>query len=327
MSEVPAPARRSLVARLLRWPLEILGRLLRAVPMAIEGYFAHRLPQHAAGIAYRVLFSLAPLAIVLVSIFGLVLRNDDLRQDVIDWIVDWLPVSDSGRQSVEDAVTNLASPASALGLVSLVLFAWAATGMMAAIRNGLETALQTTQARPAARAKALDFVLVAATGALVLVAIALTFLAQVVSRLAREASAAIGLGNGLIEEVTRSVVPIVLSTAVVILLYRFVPSRKLRFGDVLAGALVTSLLFALISVASAFVFDKATNLSVIYGSITTALVFLYSVYLYASALLFGAEVASAWSAPDDGTGQPLLVQLKQAALGLFVHRDPPDRPA
>ena len=58
-------------------------------------------PQQAAGIAYRVLFSIAPLAIVLVSIFGLVLQDDSVRQDVVNTIVDALPVSAAGRHDVE----------------------------------------------------------------------------------------------------------------------------------------------------------------------------------------------------------------------------------
>src|SRR6185436_9427990 len=121
----------SRLARLTRWPLDILRNLFRVVPAAIDGYFRHRLPQHAAGIAYRVLFSLAPLAIVRGSLVGVVLQNDVRRQDVIDWIVGWLPVSDEGSQTVEDAITRLASPTSALGVLSLLVFLWAATGMMA----------------------------------------------------------------------------------------------------------------------------------------------------------------------------------------------------
>ena len=58
----------------------VLAKLVAVIPQAIDGYFAHRLGQHAAAIAYRVLFSLAPLAIVLVSVFGLVLQNDEVRR-------------------------------------------------------------------------------------------------------------------------------------------------------------------------------------------------------------------------------------------------------
>ena len=49
--------------------------------------------------------------------------------------------------------------------------------------------------RPAARAKLVDFILVAAAGALVLVVIGVSIAAQLVTRLATEASSKIGLGR------------------------------------------------------------------------------------------------------------------------------------
>ena len=119
-------------------------------------YYADRCPQHAAAIAYRVLFSIAPLAIVLVSIFGLVLQNESVRHDVVDTIVDALPVSVAGRKDVEDAITAIATPASAAGLVSLLLFAWAATGMMAAIRGVSRPRWASRVSRPMARGKLVD---------------------------------------------------------------------------------------------------------------------------------------------------------------------------
>jgi uncharacterized BrkB/YihY/UPF0761 family membrane protein len=151
---------------------------------------------------------------------------------------------------------------------------------------------------------------------------------QLVERVGHALTDGLGLDGGFVNVMTRVGAPLALSTLVVILLYRFVPSRRLRFRDAVAGAFVTALLLAAISAASAFVFDKATNLSVIYGSITAALVFLYSVYLYATAVLFGAVVASSWSRPPQGPGDPIVVQLKRAIVGLFVHRDdtPPPTP-
>jgi membrane protein len=327
MGDVPASPNRSWLGRLVRAPFGVVRKLVTVVPQAIDGYFADRLGQHAAAIAYRVLFSLAPLSIVLISVFGLVLQDDDVRQDVIDWIVDWVPVSDEGSADIERAITKIASPASALGLLSLLVFAWAATGMMAALRTGLEAAMKVER-RPAARAKLVDFILVAATGALVLVVIGLSIASQVVTRLATEASSKVGFGGGAIDEVVRTGVPLGLTFAVVILLYRFVPAHRMRVRDTIAGALVAALLLLAISAASAFIYDRTARLSVIYGSITVALVFLYSVYLYASALLFGAEVAAAWSRPPQGPGDPIIVQVKQAVLGLFVRPPEPDeRPA
>ena len=46
----------------------------------------------AAAISYYVLFSIVPLAVFLVSIFGLVVRSDRLQRDVSNRIVDVLDV-------------------------------------------------------------------------------------------------------------------------------------------------------------------------------------------------------------------------------------------
>ena len=316
--------------RLVRWPLKLLRTLARVLPQAVDGYFADRCGQHAAGIAYRVLFSLVPLSIVLVAIFGIVLRNHGLRQDVIDEIVKALPLSESGSADVTRAIEKLASPATAFGLVSLLVFGWAATGMMASLRAGLEVAMRVQRGRPAVRGKLVDVILIVGAAALVLGAVLLNLAMQVLANGVEHPLDRLGLDGGLLGQGVRNGVPLLVTTGVVLLLYRFVPARRLKLGDALAGAIVTALLLFAISLVSSVIYDRTSSLNVIYGSLTVALVFLYSVYLYASALLLGAEVAAAWSRPQTGPDEPLSRQIRRVALGLFVHQDvptpPPDRP-
>jgi YihY family inner membrane protein len=118
---------------------------------------------------------------------------------------------------------------------------------------------------------------------------------------------------------------LVIAVCVVLLIYRFVPARGLRFRHGLAGAVVTGVLLQLISLLSGYIYTRTTRFSVIYGTLTAALVFLYSVYLYSSALLLGAEVATAWAQPEvEGPSEPVRMQLKRAVLGLFVKQKQPD---
>jgi membrane protein len=293
-------------------------KLLRVIPEAVQGFYSDHCPLAAAGIAYRVLFSIVPLAIVLVSIFGLVLQDDAVREDVVNAIVDFLPVTAAGRKDVQNALNSIATPASAAGLVSLIVFAWAATGMMTSIRQGLEGAMRVTHSRPTARGKLVDLVLIVGTGALVLLTVLMTVLGGEVEKLIARVGAA-GDGAGTLAHALTRVATFVLIVVVVLLLYRFVPSRGISFRHGLTGAVVTALLLELISFASGLIYDKATNFTVIYGSLTVGLVFLYSVYLYSSALLLGAEVAAAWARPDPTEpGLPVLTQVKRGVLGLFV---------
>ncbi len=288
-------------------------KLVRVLGYALRRFFADRCPRDAAAIAYRVLFSIGPLAIVLVSIFGLLLQDDDMRQHVVDAVVDALPVSPAGRKDVEDALTTIATPASAAGFISLVLFAWSASGMMAAIRLGLESAMNVTESRSLARGKLVDAALVLGAAALVLVTVAVTVLGGIVEKALAGRLGGVAEIDSAVGALVRLGV-FIASIGVVLLLYRFVPARGLRIRDGVVGATVTAVLLQAISLAAALIYAKTNKLSVIYGSLTVALFFVYSTYLYSSALLFGAEVAALWSQPRPASTTALRRRVTTLAL-------------
>jgi uncharacterized BrkB/YihY/UPF0761 family membrane protein len=149
--------------------------------------------------------------------------------------------------------------------------------------------------------------------------VAIGFLAEALGGAVERLAAELGAKGDLLEKTIAVGLPIVLWVATALLLYRFVPSVRLRFTDALAGALVTGVLLLLISIASGVLYGKTREWSVVYGSLTSLLVFLYSVYLYASALLLGATVAVEWSRPRTvGPREPLRARARRALRGLFV---------
>jgi len=267
-----------------------MRRLVAVFSSAGKRFAAEGCSARAAGIAYRVLFSLAPLAIVLVSIFGLVLQDTELKQDVVDRIVSTLPVDSSGSARVEREISNIATPASAAGLISLLVFLWAATGMMSAIRAGLQSAIAPGEKRPLVRGKLVDLSLVGGATVLVLLSVGIGLVAQFAHALVSQ----LGVGGGVATKTLSVGLVLVLWMATALLLYRFVPAAHLRFSDALAGAVVTAVLLLGVSLASGLLYAKTTKWSLIYGSLTSVLVFLYSVYLCANVLLFGAVVAAEW---------------------------------
>jgi membrane protein len=315
------------VERLARRPLEhvagVARGIARALPRAIEDMFTDRCTQYAAAIAYRVLFSLFPLTIALVSIFGLVLQDDELRQKVINELIDLLPVSQSGQGNIQHSIEQIATPLSAIGLISLVALLWGATGMMASIRLGLEAAMKVDRGRPAARAKLVDFVLVAAAGVLVLIVVGLSAFGAFFSKLTERFTewAGITTPSGLL---LRDGVQLVAIGVTVLLLYRFVPARKLRRRGALAGAILTAVGIWGATKVLAIVFSDFSRYNVIYGSLAGVTTFLFFVYVVAWILLLGAEFAYAWSQPPGPPGPPLRAQLLGVVRGLFVHSEAPE---
>jgi membrane protein len=312
------------VRRLARRPLEqvheVVRGIARALPRAVEDMFADRCTQYAAAIAYRVLFSLFPLTIALVSIFGLVLQDDELRQSVINELIDYLPVSESGQADIQKSIEQIATPLSAIGLISLVALIWGASGMMASIRLGLEAAMKVDRGRPAARAKLVDFILVAASGVLVLGIVGLSafgaFFSKVADRFAAWAGVEAPSGSLL-----RDGIQLIAIAVTVLLLYRFVPARRLRRRGALAGAILTAVGIWGTTRVLEVIFRDFSNYNVIYGSLAGLMTFLFFVYVIAWILLLGAEFAYAWSQPAGPPGPPIRKQLLGALRALFVHHE------
>jgi len=309
------------LGRLVRWPLALVAGTVRALPRAVEDLFRDRCPQYAAAISYHVLFSLFPLTIVLVSIFGLVLQDDELRKDVIDELLDVLPVSESGQQDVESSIEGIATPLSAIGFVSLIALLWGASGMMASIRIGLESALKVPRGRPAAHAKLVDFLLVMAAGLLVLLVVGLSAFAAFFSRMVDRAFESVGVDADPPGVLIRDGIQLVVIGVMVLLLYRFVPARKLRSRGALAGAVLTAVGIWGAAKVLTIVFADFSNYNLIYGSLAGVMSFLFFVYVVALILLLGAEFAYAWSRPPGPPGPPFRTQVKRFLSGLFVHRD------
>jgi membrane protein len=308
----------------LGWLRAIVAGLARSTPRAVEDIFRDRCPQYAASIAYRVLFSLFPLTIVLVSIFGLVLQDDELRQQVIDELVDILPVSDEGQADVASSIEGIASPLSAIGLVSLVALIWGASGMMASIRIGLEAALKVDRGRPAVRAKAVDFILVGIVGMVVLFVVGVSVLGAFLGRALDRFAAWAGIDWSFSGLLLRDGFQLVAIGVTALLLYRFVPARRLRRQDAVAGAIVTAVGIWGATRVLTILFADFSNYNVIYGSLTGVMTFLFFVYVVALILLFGAEFAYAWSQPAGPPGPPLRAQVVGFFRGLFVHQEDED---
>jgi membrane protein len=306
------------LARLLRGPLDVAAGVGNALPRAIEDLFRDRLPQYAASISFHVLFSLFPLTIVLVSIFGLILTDDSLRQDVIDELVDVLPVSEAGQQDIASSIEGIATPLSAIGFISLIALLWGASGMMTSLRVGLETAMKVERGRPAAHAKLVDFALLGIVGLLVLLVIALSaFLAFFRGWIDRFAD---WLGvDAYVTFLFNEGFQLVLIAVLALGLYRFVPARKLRTRGALAGAVLTSVLAWGATKVLAILFADFSRYNLIYGSLAGVMTFLFYVYVVALIFLLGAEFAYAWSQGPGPEGPPVRARLIGFVRGLFVH--------
>src|SRR5262249_1398406 len=108
----------------------------------------------------------------------------------------------------------------------------------------------------------------------------------------------------------------------VLLLYRFVPARKLRRRGALAGAILTAVGIWGATKVLAIIFSDYSRYNLIYGSLAGVMTFLFFVYVVAWILLLAAEFAYAWSQPPGPPGPPWRRQISGVVRSLFGHTEP-----
>lgn len=274
-----------------------LQHLLYTIPGAIKGFSRHYCTQLAAAISYHVLFSIVPLAIVIASIAALVLQNQSLQDQLVNRLVEELPVSVEGAADVKSIVSGAATPASAVGLIALAGLFWAASGMMASLRAGLDAAWAVPKRHSFFLGKLVDFALVIFIGLLLVVSAVMTSVVQAITRATEEldeafaflgpASSAFAWGLGVL-------VPLLLSFVTFAMLYRLVPSTRPRTRAVIPGSLIAAIAFNILAQGFAIYIAYFSNYNALYGTLGALFGFLLFVYLSAMIILFGAEVSAQW---------------------------------
>ena len=300
---------------------------------SVEEFFADNCTQMAAAISYYVLFSLFPLLIFLVGVLGLLLRDSQLQDDIINGVLDFIPLSeDKGRDQVTEAVRGVAGVGSgALGLFGLIGMAWSGSNMFGIIRRSINTAYDLEYQRPLVQQKLLDLTMVVGMGAFFLVSIGATGFLRVVRQRSEDIP---HLGDaaeqaGFLWDATSFLIPLALSFLAFAFLYWVVPATKVRLRDAWLGALVAAFLFEVTKIGFSIYLENFANYGLVYGSLGAVLAFLFWVYLSANILLLGAEVASEYPRVLRGDyaearpapARPLRETVRARLRGLFVHDD------
>ena len=292
----------------------------------------------AAAISYYALFSLIPLIIFVVSVFGFVLRNNTVQRDVIDQILSFLPLSEtSGRSSVETAlnnVKNISAPAAALSLIATL---WTASAMFAAVRTSLNTVFDVEEHRPFFQSKLLDFAQVGGVGLFLLGSIAFTAFIKTVQALSDQHLGALA-GNDPAWTVALVLGPVAVSFLAFLLLYRVVPASRPTFVEALPGAFIATVLFETLKNSFAIYVANFNNYDVVYGSLSAVLLFLLYMYLSFNIVLIGGQVSSSVAKMKRGmydgelhphrtrTSVSLRGRLWRMLKGLFVRQRPAEEP-
>ncbi|HEU0075563.1 MAG TPA: YihY/virulence factor BrkB family protein [Dehalococcoidia bacterium] len=290
----------------------LLRRLRILLFRSVKAFYDDSCTQRAAALSYYVLFSLFPLLIVSVAIIGFFLQDETLQQDIVNEIMDNIPLSQNeGRDDVTDALQHVASDQKgAIGLVGLLGLAWAGSALFGVLRSSLNAVFHFEHTRTMLVRKLYDLGIALSFTPFFILSIAATS----TLRIARRASEDVPIFGAAAEEfgfgwdIASFLMPVLISFVAFFLVYWLVPARRLQPRYIAAGAALAAVLFEIVKVGFSVYLENLVNYDVVFGSLGAVVAFLFWVFLSANTMLLGAEVTS---------------QLPAVVSGLY---DPPPRP-
>jgi membrane protein len=292
-------------------------RFGQLVEHGVGDFFTHGCTQRAAAISFYSLFSIFPLAILSVAVLGLIANDDTARNQVVNFLLDRLPLTDDkGRAFLEHAMRRATREVAGFSVLGIVTLLFAASNVMGSIRQALNAAFRVEEDRPPVQAKLWDLFGVLVFGLLVTASFALTLIDNVVSADSGVVRVVHSLGH---------VVPLLLAVLVFTGIFRFVPAQRPRLRDIWPGVLLAAVGYELAKRGFTLYLTHFANYGAVYASLGAVVAFLVFTYITAFIALLGAEFAAEWpyvrAGDYDGPpGPPFHRQAVEFVRSLFVRR-------
>lgn len=242
-----------------------------------------------AALSYYTVFSLAPLLLIVISVAGLIFGQEAARGELFGQLASLMGAD--AAKAIEQLLVSVSKPsegifATVLGIVLLLV---GATTVFGELQDALDR-IWRAPARVGSglwnliRARLLSFGMILGIAFLLMVSLVV---GAGISALGKWWAPVFGEWEVLLQ-IVNFVVGFVLTTVVFAMIYKFMPRVKVDWQDVLMGAAVTSLLFAIGRVLIGLYIGKSSVASG-FGAAGSLVVIFVWVYYSAQIFLLGAE--------------------------------------
>ncbi|TFV89468.1 YihY/virulence factor BrkB family protein [Blastococcus sp. CT_GayMR16] len=275
---------------------------------------ADNMPIIAGGVAFFGFLAVFPALIALVSLYGLVASPETVAQQVEELSAQ-LP--DSAAELIGEqltAIVNNSGSALTLSLVVSILAAlWSASGGMGNLITAVNLAYDEVETRNFVKLKLTSLALT--LGSIIFVLVTFGLVAVVPAILE---ALPLGIVGTILAQVARWVVLLGVFAGSLAVLYRVAPDRDApRLRWVSLGAVIVTVIWALVSVGFALYVNNFGSYDKTYGTIAGVIVLMLWLYLTCYLVLLGAEInseAEHQTAHDTTTGEPQPMGARDAKM-------------
>jgi YihY family inner membrane protein len=240
----------------------------------------------AAAVAYSLLFSLFPFALVLISLAGYLMSSPEIENQVISAMGTLIPVA---RVMIEKTLETVIKAREATGIIALLLLVWSALAFFNSLRTSLNRAWGAPPGQTYVKGRLIDvsMLVLAVLGLLVF-----TWLTTTIHFM-HESNTQFWIfkftRTGLFARMVFTLFSGMLAYAAILLLYRFVPSNQPGWRHIWLGALLAAIGFEITRFAFVWYVKNFAQYNLVYGPISSVIALLSFIYITAWVLLFFAR--------------------------------------
>ena len=243
----------------------------------------------AASVSYYAILSLFPLVLGLSAIVGLFAESPTRQEEVIDFIVDFLPGSE---EFVRDSVTGIVRFRGVLGISAIFGLLWTGSALFGSITRVVNRAWDVHQDPPLYKNKPRQLAMALGVGVLFAVSAGVSsFLQWATTIEIGDRTVADLLGGAAVAAILRAP-GILISFGIFLSIYKYIPNTKTYWRDIWLGATVAAFLFEITKNLFVLYLENYARYDQLYGNVASIIVLMVWAYVSAFILILGAEVAS-----------------------------------
>lgn len=243
----------------------------------------------AASIAYYALLSVFPFLLAVAAVSTHFLEHERVQSAIQETLRVYLPpmshtvILDNVREAI-----RLRGP---VGIAAVVVYLWSSSAAMGAVRHSLNRIWNVRRSRPFWQRKILEvgttLVLAGALTALAIVSVGLSILGQLGWQIPLFGPFRTLILVGPVREAAA----LGLAFTAFLFVYRVLPNKPLCLRWLWPGALVAAVLFEAARHAAFWGLARFAQYQLVYGSMAGIVIFILWMYVAATILLIGAEIA------------------------------------
>ncbi|GEO12271.1 YihY/virulence factor BrkB family protein [Segetibacter aerophilus] len=263
---------------------------------SFKGMGEDKITKMAGSLAYYTVFSLAPLLIMVISLCGIFLGREAVEGQIYGQLKNFVG-ADTAAQMQEiiknASLTGKSRLAVIIGSITLLI---GATTVFAEIQDSINT-IWGLKPKPKKgwlkmlQNRFLSFSVIASLGFLLLVSLGVTAL---IDGLSDHLKAYFPDVTIVIFTLINILITLIVTALIFAVIFKVLPDAKIKWRDVFAGAIATSLLF-MVGRFGISIYISKSNIGSTYGTAGSLVVLLIWVYYSSIILYFGAEFTKSYA--------------------------------